>query len=157
MTYTPDQVQAIVESAGRTMMMLPRGFGSPQGHRSGWPETLKEMMVFMNEEGDGLEIIMPEIERVRLKPSLRQMNELEMVLDWLVYLGAHCRDRKIPWVATTVWCGMLHHPITGRKIFSGRRLARKFHVSEASVRRWYSDGIDIISRHQELVHATVSC
>lgn len=148
MTYTPDQIQAIVESAGRTLMMLPRGFGCPQGHRSCWPETLKEMLVFMNEEGDGLEIIMPENDRIKLRPSLRQMNEYEKVMDWMIDLALHCRKKEIPWVINTVWLAMLRYPVCERRVLSWRRIGRKFGKDVKTVQKYYQDGIRIITRLQ---------
>lgn len=126
--------------------MFPRGFGRPQGHKSGWPEALKEMLIFMNDEGDGLEIIVPDFEVAKPKPSLREMNELEMVFDWMRGLAAECKRRRIPYVARTVWLGMLHNPVTGKRCYSWSRIAKRFSVSRPTPKAWYDDGITIITR-----------
>jgi hypothetical protein len=143
-------VKKTIESAGRTLAMLPRGFGSAPGVKSTWPETMREMLVFMNDEGDGLEIIMPELEEVKPKPSLREITELETVFDWMVDLASYCRRRELLHLVPAVWLGMLHHPVTGKRIYSWKRLGKRLGRSRQTAERWYEDGIRIITRNQNL-------
>ncbi len=144
-----DFIRAKIESAGRTLTMFPVGFGRPQGHRSGWPETMKEMIIFMQDDGKGLEIIMPEMEVLKARASLREVTELDEVIGWIQDYASYCRRRNIrPACVQLLWDAMRHHHVSGRRIWSWRRLGRKYQISHETARRWYEDGVSRIAMLQ---------
>jgi hypothetical protein len=148
--YTAEYVQAVLESAGKTLAMYPSGFGRPRGYISAWPEVLRELVIVVTEEGPekGIEIILPDMEQAKVRPSLKQVTELEMICDWIVDLALYCKERKMPWIARTVWIAMLHHPVHERRLMGWRKIGKKLHVSHETARRWYGDGIEIITKLQ---------
>ena len=145
-------VKVVVESAGRTIMMLPSAGCFPAGYRSCLPDHIQEF-------ADLIEA--PKVNTpVRLRPTMKQMNELEMVADWQVHLSKHCRQNKIQHIAATVAMAMLHRPtIDGRRVYSWRKLGHVFDISHTQVKNWYNEGLQIITNHinaESPAHSTIS-
>lgn len=132
-----ETIQAKIESAGKTIMMLPPQGTRPRGYASGWPEYIREFADMI------------EAPKQNKTPSpratMQQMNELEVVEGWLVNLSQACIEKRIPWVAKTVAVGCLHWPISERRVFSWAKLARRMKCSDTSVKRWYADGVSMIA------------
>lgn len=148
---TPEIVKNTIERAGRTLAMFPRGFGKPMGYKSCLPEPLREMVIYVNEDGKGLEIILPEPEAMKARASIREVTELDTVIGWIQDYALYCRAKNIrKGCIDVMWLGMLHHPASGRRLYSWRKLAKKMGVAEITIRRWYSDGIDRISLMQSM-------
>lgn len=131
-----DYIKAKLESAGRTMMMLPPEGTRPQGYASGWPDILREFADMI--EAPKENTVTP------IRATLEQMNELNEVEGWIVALSTHCREHRIPWVAKTVATACLHWPVSERRVYSWSKLARKMHVTPPTIKNWYDDGIRII-------------
>lgn len=139
-------VRAKIESAGKTLMLFPIGFGKPQGHRSNWPEAARELIVYMQDDGKGLEIIMPDVEVMREKASMREVTELEEVIGWIQDYASYCKRRNIRAACVQLmWDAMRHHRLTGRRIWSWRRLGKKYGISYETARNWYEGGISRIA------------
>lgn len=98
----------------------------------------------------GLEIITPETRINRLKPTPRQIDELDQVLDWLADLGRYCHEKKLMRVWKVVGLGMLHHPVSGLRVHKWSQIARHLGASPRSVKRWYNDGVSRITEQQNL-------
>lgn len=143
-------VKSRLESAGRTLMMLP-STGRPAGYKSNWPEHIREYLDTLDWTEEGLAVIIHDPPPVKLRPNMRQMNELNEVLDWLFDLGQYCKSREIPYITKAIWYGMLHHPISERRIYSWGRLSKIFRCDRKTVQRWYEGGIEIIVKNQNLL------
>lgn len=131
-------IKVIVESAGRTLSMLPNTGVWPAGYRSCWPEYIREW-------GDMIEAP-KEYNPQRIRPTLPQMNELDQVEDWIVGLANHCKIRHRTEISRTVAAAMLHHPfIEGRRIYSFRKLGKMFGTSNHTAKGWYMHGLRIIA------------
>ncbi|MBL4761270.1 MAG: hypothetical protein JKY93_01055 [Gammaproteobacteria bacterium] len=136
-------IKVIVESAGRTLTMLPNTGAWPAGYRSCWPEYIREW-------GDLIEAP-KEFNPQRIRPTVAQMNELETVEDWIVGLANHCRRRHRTEISRCVAAAMLHHPfIEGRRIYSFRKLGNMFGTSNHTVKKWYMEGLHIIANNVNL-------
>lgn len=148
MIYDENYVRAVIESAGRTLAMGPQGFGKPKGYMSGWPEVLREMVLLVHTEGDnkGIEVIMPEVMKVRQYANTKQATELEMVFDWMLLLANYCKDKHMRIIPRTVWIGMLHNPVTDRRLFSWRRIGKETFCCHLTAKKRYLEGIEIIAR-----------
>lgn len=148
-----DYVKFRLESAGRTIMMLPDRV-RPTGYPSSWPEHLRtlidtlEVVEEMTPEGPikTLRVIIPDAKPAPLRASMREINEMnEVIFNWQVRLAAHCLARQIPYVARCVALGMLHYPDTGRKVWTWVKLAEHFkQKSRQTPKNWYDDGIEIL-------------
>lgn len=129
-------IKAKLESAGRTMMMLPATGTRPKGYVSGWPEIVREFADMIEAPKDNSPTIM--------RATMTQMNELEEVEGWLVALAVTCREKRIPYVAKVVGLASLRWPLSERPVFTWAKLGRKMHVSPQTIRRWHDDGVDMI-------------
>lgn len=128
-----DYIQAKLESAGRTLMMLPAIGTKPRGHVSSWVEYAPDAMDYVDNAP------------TRMRATMQQMDELEEVEEWMVMLANYCREKRILWIAKTVAIGCLHNPVSEKRLYSWSKLARKMHKSPPTVKKWYFDGIDIIA------------
>lgn len=131
-----DYIKAKLESAGRTMMMLPARGTKPRGHVSGWPEIVR----------DFADMIEAPKQNTNPAPraTMQQMNELAEVEEWIVSLSVYCRQKQIPYVARVVGAASLRWPLSERPVFTWSKLARKMHTSPTSIKRWHDTGIGII-------------
>ena len=131
-----DYIKAKLESAGRTMMMLPATGTRPAQHRSGWPEILREFSDMIEAPKENT--------KPKMRATLEQMNDLEEVEDWIFALFRYTNEKGIPWVSKAVVMGMLHWPFSERRVFSWRKIGNKMGVTGQTVSNWYNQGIDII-------------
>lgn len=149
-----DYVKRLLESSGRTLMMLPDNT-RPQGYPTAWPEHLREwidtVQVVLEADSNGIErpvlkVIRPEAAQVRFLPTMRQITEMETVIfNWYPQLAAACCVRKIPYVARCTGLASLHYPDTGKRVWSWSRLAKHFkQKSRQTPKNWYEDGVNIL-------------
>lgn len=130
-------IKTMLESAGRTEMMLSSAGTRPKGYTSGWPEILREFSDMIEAPKQNTP--------VRLRPTMQQMNEYEEVQGWIVGLGVYCQKKRMTWVAKATALASLHSPVTGRRVLSFAKIARRMdHVSHQTVRNWYEQGQSII-------------
>jgi hypothetical protein len=126
--YTPDYVRAVVESAGRTMMMMPATGTRPGGYVSCMPDIADDEW-FAYAANDA---------RVRYRATLEQHNEWGMVqYQWLplIRLPQFSNYRK------AINFRMLRYPDTERPVYNWVRLGRKLNENRKTVKIWYIDGI----------------
>ncbi len=124
--YTAEYVESWLEEAGGTIMMMDARGCFPAGHRSFWPDILREFSDLVG--------VHPEPELPRLRPTAAQITRAEEALQWLLYIQ-NIRNRRI------VAARMLVRPETGRHVFSWRKLGEKFRASHDAAQRWYRDGL----------------
>ena len=135
--YTVEYVAAIVESAGRTIMMLPAQGTRPTGYKSCLPEHLIEF-----EDLIGVDVQT----KVKYRATLDQMNELSQAQEWISLLARYCRIKRMPQVARAVAYGMLHYPDTEKRVYGWSKLARKMHCSHTAAKSWYEQGIEVLTK-----------
>lgn len=134
-----DYIKAKLESAGKTMMMLPATGTKPKGYASGWPEIVREFADMIEAPKQNTQ--------TPIRATMSQMNELNEVEGWIVKLGAHCREQRIPHVSKTVAALSLRWPVSDKPVFTASKYARIMGKSHTTIKRWHDDGIDIIRRH----------
>lgn len=142
MKYTVDEVRAIIESAGKTTMMLPAHGTRPMGYRSGLPE---HMIEFSDLIGN------PKQNKITIRATQEQMTEFDMVQKHLPKLATYCMAKQMPYVARAVIYGMLHYPDTGRRVYNWRKLGDKVTrergaCSRHTAKNWYENGIEIFTK-----------
>nr|WP_294566984.1 DUF6362 family protein [uncultured Rhodopila sp.] len=73
-------------------------------------------------------------------PSPRHIDEMDEALTWLQLIpNARHVLRRI------VGARMLVHPVTGRHLFSWRRVGRMIGADHKAAERWHAQGIDVIA------------
>ncbi len=120
---------ACLEEAGATLLSLPPSGFSPALKTSALP-MLREAA-----EGYGwsaIEIRPP-------MPSASRISRMDRVLG---YLGLVPQDRYL--LRRIVGCRALVHPISGRHLFSWRRLAELLGADHKAIQRWHAEGVRII-------------
>lgn len=147
MNITPAIIKSKLESAGRTLMMMPPVKG-PKEYGTAWPEHLREHLDTLEVVDNSLVVINIEKKMPWPKPDSKQISELDQVLTWLTELAVYCNEKKVPWVIRTVWIAMLHHPITGKRLYSWRKIGKHLGKSQTTAQDWYEHGVSIISRLQ---------
>lgn len=130
-------IRTKLESAGTTMMMLPPTGTKPRGYTSGWPEIVRDFADLIGAPKEN--------SAVQPRATMRQMNELAEVEEWIVALSNYCKRHRIPWVAKATGLACLRWPLSERPVFRYAKLAKKFDVSSQTIRRWYDQGIEIIA------------
>ena len=146
-------VRAVVESAGKTLMMLPGHGTRPSGYKSNWPEPKREAIgnVLYDENGNaiGFEEIIPDARQTWPKPNQKQMTEFEMVLDWMIELHSYCNRKQLDYLYGAVQLGMKHHPVTGKRWHSWKAMAKIMGQRDyRTAQKWYGDGIAIITKNR---------
>ena len=141
---TPEQIRERLESAGKTLMMLPMPKnGMPMGAISHWPQTVRSYAEFfaaqiLADEDNKLEL-MAGRNAVRIRPQQRQIDDLEEVLGWLFLIQDGPKRR-------VVTMRSLKHPISEKHLYSWRKIATEFRLNEKTVRNWHADGIEEIRK-----------
>lgn len=134
-------VKAKMESAGVTLMMMHVPGCWPAGYKSCVPEVVRDFADMIG--------VKPDTKPPMIRPSSRQVSELEDVMSWVVDLAQHCKDRNMTYVARTIVYALPRRVSTGKRINSWRGIAEKFdRVSHHTVQSWYEQGISIIVRQQ---------
>lgn len=124
--FTEEYVQAVLESAGRTMMVQPNDGCWPARIRSCWPDAPDDEW-FAYDANDP--------KAPKIKATMEQVTEMYMVLDrWIPLI-------EIPYYRRTVVYRMLRYPDTDRPVYSWRKLARKLNKSRQTVMTWHKDAI----------------
>jgi hypothetical protein len=72
-------------------------------------------------------------------PSAAQITRMDQALAWIALIPA---DKLV--LRRIVGCRSLVSPLTGRHLFSWRRLARLLGADHKAISRWHANGIDLI-------------
>jgi hypothetical protein len=120
---------ACLEEAGATLLSLPRTGFSPALKTSALP-ILREAA-----EAYGWS----ETEARPAMPSASRISRMDKAMG---YLGLIPQDRYL--LRRIVGCRALVHPISGRHLFSWRRLGEVLGADHKAIQRWHAEGIRMI-------------
>jgi hypothetical protein len=129
--FVERMVYAIVrlEEAGSALLALPMsGYGT--GMRVGSLDVVRELI---EAYGWNVNVMRP------APPSAAAITRMDEALGWLTYIdGRNHMLRRI------VGARCLVNPVTGRHLFSWRRLGSAFAADYRAIQRWHSIGIENI-------------
>jgi hypothetical protein len=120
---------ACLEEAGATLLSLPTTGFSPALKTSALP-ILREAAEAYGWSAAELRPAMPSASRI---------SRMDTVLGYLALIP---QDRYL--LRRIVGCRALVHPISGRHLFSWRRLAEVLGADHKAIQRWHAEGIRII-------------
>ena len=125
-----ETVIARLEEAGTTLLCLPR---------SGPTTALKQTRhQFVAEALEAYAATDPSRPRLPVPPAAR-ITRMDQALAWIPLIPP---DRLV--LRRIVGCRALVSPLTGRHLFSWRRLARLLGADHKAISRWHANGIDLI-------------
>ena len=134
--HTPDGepaeaewVIARLEEAGTTLLAMPNSGPSTRLVRSGleWVRDVAESY------GAGRARLRPAI------PSASQITRMDQAYEWVSRIP---EDRYV--LRRIVGARSLVHPMTGRHLYSWRRLGAAIGADHKAVQRWHTQGVDLI-------------
>jgi hypothetical protein len=120
---------ACLEEAGATLLSLPTTGFSPGLKTSALP--------ILREAAEAYGWSAAEVRPAM--PSASRISRMDLVLGYLALIP---QDRYL--LRRIVGCRALVHPITGRHLFSWRRLAEVLGADHKAIQRWHAEGIRII-------------
>ena len=126
---TPEFVQAMLEEAGLTLMALPHT-GPTTRLRQGGLEWVRDVMAYPPERT----VIRPAV------PSGASIDRMDRVLAWIPRIPA---DKFV--LRRVVGARCLLSPLTGRHLFTWRRLAAAVGADHKAVQRWHAQGLATIA------------
>lgn len=126
---TPEFVQAMLEEAGLTLMALPHT-GPTTKLRQGGLEWVRDVMEYPPEKT----VIRPPV------PSGAAIDRMDRVLAWIPRIPA---DKFV--LRRVVGARCLLSPLTGRYLFTWRRLAGAVGADHKAVQRWHAQGLAMIA------------
>ena len=140
--FDAESVIARLEEAGHTLLSLPRS-GPTTRLRQTRHEYVSEALEGIA-ESDGNRPRPP-------VPTAVQITRMDQALAWIPLLP---KDKLV--TRRIVGCRSLVSPLTGRHLFSWRRLARLLGADHKAIQRWHASGVDTIvaglNRDATLVH-----
>jgi hypothetical protein len=128
----PPEYEALIaclEEAGATLLSLPKTGFSPSLKTTALP-ILREAA-----ESYGWST-------TEVRPAMPSASRISRMDKTLGYLGLIPQDRYL--LRRIVGCRALVHPISGRHLFSWRRLAEVLGADHKAIQRWHGEGIRII-------------
>ena len=125
---TPEFVRACLEEAGLTLMALPHT-GPTTRLRQGGLEWVRDVMAYPPERT----VIRP------AAPSAAAIDRMDRVLAWIPRIPA---DKFV--LRRVVGARCLLSPLTGRHLFTWRRLAAAVGADHKAVQRWHAQGLGLI-------------
>jgi len=125
-SVTAEYVLAALEEAGRTLLALPQSGPSTRLRQSGL-EWVRDVHAYPPD-------------RTRLRPAVPSaIDRMDRVLAWIPRIPA---DKFV--LRRVVGARCLVNPMTGRYLFSWRRLGAAIGADHKAVQRWHTQGIDLI-------------
>jgi hypothetical protein len=146
---------ARLEAAGATLLALRLSAG-PRGHRSGWPDYVRDAM-----ESYGWENAHGESPPLRAAiPSASDITAMDEAFSWIGHIPG---DRVV--LRRIIHARALVNPLTDRHLFSWRRVGRLVGADHRAVQRWHDQAITLIWRAlagknfpcQTVQNMTVNC
>jgi hypothetical protein len=126
----PADVVTRLEHAGATLLALPSHGTRPAGLRSAMPDIVRE---FAQSYGWDPPPMRPAV------PSAADIDAMDQAFGWLSLIP---RDRYV--LRRIVAARCLIAPLTGRHLYSWRRIARTIGCDHRAVQRWHAQGIETI-------------
>ena len=120
---------ACLEEAGSTLLSLPTTGFSPALKTSSLP--------ILREAAEAYGWSAAEVRPAM--PSASRISRMDTVLSYLALIP---QDRYL--LRRIIGCRALVHPISGRHLFSWRRLAEVLGADHKAIQRWHAEGIRII-------------
>lgn len=144
MTDAPPYDAALVihrlEEAGATLLALPARGLRPADARAAWPEVVHEAAEAYGYTGERLR---PAV------PSAAHITRMDEALRWVALIPP---DRVV--LRRIVGARSLVAPLTGRHLFSWRRLGEAVGADHRAVQRWHADGVGIIAHRLNALDQT---
>ena len=128
----PPEYEGLVtclEEAGATLLSLPNTGFSPNLKTSALP--------ILREAAEAYGWSATEVRPAM--PSASRISRMDTVLGYLALIP---QDRYV--LRRIIGCRALVHPISGRHLFSWRRLAELLGADHKAIQRWHAEGIRII-------------
>ena len=119
-----------LEEAGGTLLALPQHGLGPQLRRVRWPETAVE------ETGNGT------MSGRRLRPAVPGACEITRMDEAFGWIGLIPQDRLV--LRRIVHARSLVSPVTGKHLYSWRKLGMLLGADHKAVQRWHLDGLTLI-------------
>jgi hypothetical protein len=126
------EIEARLEHAGAVLLALPATGTRPAGFRCGMPPIVRE---YAQSYGWEQAPMRPAV------PSAADIDAMDQALAWLSLIPT---DRYV--LRRIVAARCLVAPLTGRHLYSWRRLGRALGADHRAVQRWHADGIRCIAR-----------
>ncbi len=120
---------ACLEEAGATLLSLPKTGFSPALKTTAFP--------ILREAAESYGWSVTEVRPAM--PSASRISRMDKVLGYLTLIP---QDRYL--LRRIIGCRALVHPISGRHLFSWRRLAEVLGADHKAIQRWHQEGIRII-------------
>ncbi|GAB0115330.1 DUF6362 family protein [Acidisoma sp. C75] len=120
---------ACLEEAGSTLLSLPPSGFSPRLRTSSLPMLREATEAYGWQPAE----IRPPM------PSAARISRMDRAMS---YISLIPQDRYV--LRRIVGCRALVHPITGRHVYSWRRLGEALGADHKAVQRWHAEGIRII-------------
>lgn len=131
-TERPPEYESLIaclEEAGATLLSLPPSGFSPQLRTS----TLPILREAAEAYGWSASTVRPSM------PSASRISRMDTTMGYLALIP---QDRYV--LRRIVGCRALVHPISGRHLFSWRRLGELLRADHKAVQRWHAEGLRII-------------
>ena len=125
-----ETVIARLEEAGHTLLCLPRA-----GPTTALRQTRHQFVAEVLEAYAATDESRP---RAPVPPAAR-ITRMDQALAWIPLIPA---DKLV--LRRIVGCRCLVSPLTGRHLFSWRRLARLLGADHKAISRWHANGVDLI-------------
>ncbi len=119
-----------LEEAGHTLLCLPA-----RGHSTGLRQTRHQYVAEALEAYAAEDTGRPQMPT----PPAARITRMDQALAWIPLIP----DEKLV-LRRIVGCRSLVSPLTGRHLFTWRRLARLLGADHKAIQRWHATGIDII-------------
>lgn len=140
----PCPVRSLYETTGAIHVRLRVANTKPSGYKSCMPDHLREWLDVIEVTADSIKVHHAYQDTGWSPPTAKEITEHDRMQGYILSLGVYCQDKGIPWVSRAVAKSWPHHPMTGRPLISGRKLAKKLQCNYETLRRWKEDGLDII-------------
>jgi hypothetical protein len=138
-----ETVIARLEEAGHTLLSLPRS-----GPTTALRQTRHQYVAEALEAYTAADTSRP---KPPVPPAVR-ITRMDQALAWIPLIP---QDRLV--LRRILGCRCLVSPLTGRHLFSWRRLARLLGADHKAIQRWHATGVDtivaILNRDAAIVHA----
>jgi hypothetical protein len=119
-----------LEEAGHTLLCLPTS-----GHSTALRQTRH---AFVAEAVEAFSAVSDSRPRPPVPPAIR-ITRMDQALAWIPLIPA---EKLV--LRRIVGCRSLVSPLTGRHLFTWRRLARLLGADHKAIQRWHASGIDMI-------------
>jgi len=134
--YTFGYIKRRIEDAGETEIALRVTGCYPAKYKAAWPDYPQEPS-----ESYGYN----ETTMKPPQPTASDITDWEEVMEWRFRLSKHCRRKKCLHFARMVVLGSLGDPITGKRLYSWRKIGKMIKRDHKTAKSWYDSGIQMLT------------